>query len=161
MVPGKKAVSEGTAVFFPLWRSHRSILVSGPFAYGGDFMKKLPKVEMVLPYHPQDTASSLERLVLTCREIAFLYVDEQSPEEVADWLRKQDTTGWSNVRVFLDGDRGLRILGDRMETDEEYKYRQKIVRSRWKAEYKQHLQTKKFYESPMGQARLAEIKKNG
>ncbi len=125
----------------------------------------------VLPHHPQDTESSEERIMLHGKELARIMVDgndKVTPDKLIAWINKQDTTGWTNLRIkavatpfepYVELEHTyVVIVGDRMETDKEYQARLESVVSKWQREYEEFLRNKDFYENnPVGQARLEYI----
>lgn len=126
-----------------------------------------------LPHHPQDSSSSEERLMLTHKRIAEICVDGNdpvTPEKLIAWLQKQNTEGWSNLRVRAyvnPGDENnlehhyIVLQGDRLENNKEWKDRQEHITAVWQRDYEEYLRNKFFFEeTETGKARLEHIEKN-
>ena len=130
----------------------------------------------VLPHHPQDTESGEARLMLRGKEIARLCVDGNDPvdpRKLIEWMgvsegKASQTADWTNLRIRVsirafEEYQSLEhsyvvLVGDRLETDDEYNARQDEIINRWQREYEEYISKKYFFEENcVGKARVEEI----
>lgn len=125
------------------------------------------------PYVPNSNLQ-IEKLVLkgdVFGKIWFSGNENMSPEDLIgkiNELKKQAKAAkWFNLYVkvhVVEGDDSnlpddfLVLIGDHFETDQQYKKRQESIILGWKRDHENFLRQQIFFESPIGQARIAATK---
>lgn len=117
-------------------------------------------------------AKNFEKQVITGQyeKIWFSRNKPMSPDDLIskiNFLKSKATqNGWFNLRVrpvIREGDENnlgeefLALIGDHLETDEEYNKRIKNLRFNWKRSYEDFKVREKFYNSTIGKAQIAEF----
>jgi hypothetical protein len=123
----------------------------------------------VSPYYGEMYSDKKIKTRKTLAKICISGNDKVTPTKLLKWLCALKTDGWENLRIETRTEEGgefqldseyIVFVGDRMETDQEFKDRQTRILDNWKREYEDFKNKEKFYtENPMGLAQLEELRR--